>query len=255
MCLILIALQQHKDYPLVVIANRDEFYARPTRSAHWWDDDPSIFAGQDLTAEGTWLGVNRRGRFAAVTNFREPGAMSPGELSRGGLTRGFLQSDLPAEEYLSQLQADFESYSGFNLLLGDDNGLWFASNRGQDISRISPGFYGISNGRFDEAWPKLESGKQALRRAVSTNQDSSQLMHILTDEQQADDALLPETGVAVEFERLLSSRFIRSPNYGTRASTLLRYTRQGNIEFTEKNFDAGGYTGQPVEEKFSFRAT
>ncbi|MCP4186682.1 MAG: NRDE family protein [Gammaproteobacteria bacterium] len=255
MCLILFALQQHKDYPLVVIANRDEFYARPTRSAHWWDDDPNIFAGRDLTAEGAWLGVNRQGRFAAVTNFREPGAMSPGELSRGRLTRGFLQSELPAENFLNQLQPDFESYSGFNLLLGDGSDLWFASNRGQDITRISPGFYGISNGRFDEAWPKLESGKQALRQAVSDGKGSDRLMQILADGQQADDDFLPETGVTVEIERLLSSRFIRSEDYGTRASTLVRYTTQGNIEFTEKSFDASGSTGQPIEECFNFQET
>ncbi len=255
MCLIIFALQQHKDYPLVVIANRDEFYARPTRSAHWWDDDPNIFAGRDLSAEGAWLGVSRQGRFAAVTNFREPGAMSPGELSRGNLTRGFLQSELPVEDFLNRLQPDFESYSGFNLLLGDGSGLWFASNRGQNITRVSPGFYGVSNGRFDEAWPKLESGKRALRQAVCADNDSDSLMEILTDEQQADDDLLPETGVSVEFERLLSSRFIRSTDYGTRASTLVRYTRQGNIEFTEKNFDAGGCIESPVEESFNFRET
>ncbi|MCP4232722.1 MAG: NRDE family protein, partial [Aestuariibacter sp.] len=224
-------------------------------AAHWWDDEPDIFAGRDLTAGGTWLGINRRGRFAAVTNFREPGAMSPGALSRGDLTRGFLQSDLAAKDYLNQLQGDFASYSGFNLLLGDDSGLWFVSNRGQDITNISPGFYGISNGRFDEAWPKLVSGKQALRHAISTNLDSTQLLQILADVQQADDALLPETGVTIEVERLLSSRFIRSGDYGTRASTLLRYTRRGGIEFTEKNFNNNGRAGQFVEERFSFRET
>ena len=251
MCLILFALNQHKDYPLIIIANRDEFYARPTLPAHWWDDHPHIFAGRDLTAQGTWMGVTRQGRFAAVTNVREPGGMSPGERSRGDLTREFLQSDIGARDYLEQLQPVLDRYSGFNLLVGDDQGLWFSSNRQPGISKIEPGFYGVSNGRFDEPWPKLKTGKQALADAVLSGAGTENLLEILSDGGQADDHLLPETGVELQFERLLSSRFIHSAEYGTRASTCVKFSKQNTIEFIEKNYDVDGSMGEPVSEHFS----
>lgn len=251
MCLILFALNQHKDYPLIIIANRDEFYARPTRTAHWWDDHPHIFAGRDLSAQGTWMGVTRQGKFAAVTNVREPGGMSPGERSRGDLTREFLQSDIGAKDYLERLQRDLERYSGFNLLLGDDQGLWFASNRQPGITKIQPGFYGVSNGRFDEPWPKLKAGKQALADVLNTDADTENLMQILGDNDQADDHLLPETGVDLHFERLLSSRFIHSAEYGTRASTLVKFSNHNTVEFIEKNYDVGGSMGEAITECFS----
>jgi len=253
MCLILFAYQQHPDYPLVVIANRDEYYARPTHSAHWWEDDNEVLAGRDLTAGGTWMGVNRRGRFAAVTNVREPGGMSPGELSRGELTRNFLTGDDSAQDYLNRLQPDLQSYSGFNLLLGDSSGLWFSSNRVDGISKIEAGIYGISNGGFDEAWPKLETGKRILAEVLNTTTDSKKLLKILTDNNQASDHELPNTGIALEFERLLSSRFIHSPNYGTRASTLIRISLDDRIEFLEKNFDVNGDLGEPFQTKFSIQ--
>ena len=162
MCLILFALRQHPDYPLIVIANRDEYYARPTRSAHWWEDSAGIFAGRDLQAQGTWLGVNRNGRFAAVTNVREPESMAPGKLSRGNLPREFLAGDEPPESFLTRIKPDADAYAGFNLLIGDSNGLYFYSNRQTEVTPVPAGIYGISNGLFDEAWPKLTSGKQVL---------------------------------------------------------------------------------------------
>ena len=251
MCLILFALNQHKDYPLIIIANRDEFYVRPTRSARWWDDHPQIFAGRDLTAQGTWMGVTRQGRFAAVTNVREPGGMSPGERSRGDLTREFLQSDTGTRDYLEQLQPELDRYSGFNLLVGDDHGLWFSSNRQPGISKIAPGVYGVSNGLFDEPWPKLKAGKQALVNTLQTTTDSEQLMQILGDGNRVSDHLLPETGVELSIERLLSSRFIHSEEYGTRASTLVKFSNRNTVEFIEKNYDVDGSLGEPVSEYFS----
>ena len=251
MCLVLFAFQQHPDYPLIVIANRDEYYDRPTRSAHWWDDEPDILAGRDLSAGGTWMGVNRRGRMAAVTNVREPGGMSPGELSRGELTRSFLSGNQCAEDFLENLQPRSASYSGYNLLLGDDSGLWFQSNRSDGIHKIKAGFYGISNGRFDEAWPKLTSGKRLLSETLHRSTDSDALLKILTDNNQASDDQLPDTGIGLEFERLLSSRFIHSPGYGTRASTLIRYSSNDQIQFIEKNFDVNGDLGEPIIEQFS----
>ena len=237
MCLILFAFHQREDFPLVVIANRDEFYARPTRSAHWWEDDPGIFGGRDLEASGTWMGVNKNGRFAAITNVREPGVKVQAALSRGDLPRAFLRGSASPHDYLSDVEKKADAYAGFNLLVGDATALWFYSNRSPGIKPLAPGFYGISNAAFDQSWPKLVSGRQALEQALETGVDDAALLRILGDRSQADDAQLPKTGVPLELERLLSSRFIESPEYGTRASSVVKFSRQGQIHFTEQNFD------------------
>ena len=250
MCLILFAIEQHPHYPLVVIANRDEFYARPAQNAHWWQDHPDVFAGRDLQAGGTWLGVNRRGRFAAVTNVREPGGMTPGALSRGDLPLGYLQGEVDAQAYLQQLQQRGASYSGFNLLFGDQQGLYFASNRSSGIERVSAGVYGVSNGGFDEDWPKLSSGREALSQAMQEDIAAPQLMRILGDNQIAADERLPSTGVELDIERMLSSRFIRSAEYGTRACSIVLADRDNRIHFYEQNYIDATHTGELVQETF-----
>jgi len=249
MCLILFAWRRHADYPLIVIANRDEFYARPTRDAHWWDD-ADILAGRDLEAGGTWLGLNRRGHFAAVTNVREPGGMKPGKKTRGDLTRDYLAGSEGAEAYLQRLNVHDQDYAGFNLLLGDSRGLWFYSNREQVIRPIEAGVYGISNGAFDESWPKLSSGKDELEALLDGDIDSAQLMEILTDHRIAEDHQLPSTGVALDIERLLSSRFIRSPEYGTRACTVVTVDRDQGIHVREQNYRDAEHSGALVQESF-----
>lgn len=250
MCLILFALHQHQDYPLIVIANRDEYYARPTQSAHWWSDAPDIFAGRDLEASGTWMGVNKKGRFAAVTNVREPGAYAPARLSRGILTRDFLSDHASAEIYLKSIESVADDYAGFNLLVGDSTGLYFYSNRNPGIRCIPPGIYGVSNGLFDEAWPKLVFGKQALTTALKTSVKNDSLMKILTDRVTAEDERLPQTGVPVDIERMLSSRFIHSNDYGTRACSIVKFNRRGQIIFVEHNYDYAGRTDGSVSEEF-----
>jgi uncharacterized protein with NRDE domain len=250
MCLILFALQQHQDYPLIVIANRDEYYARPARSAHWWPDRPGIFAGRDLQARGTWMGVNRNGRFAAVTNVREPGGMDAGEKSRGELPTLYLDGGENPQTYLENLHRDSAGYSGYNLLLGDRNELWFGSNRDSGIRKITPGVYGISNGGFDEDWPKLSSGKLALEEVLSGTIDEHKLMGILTDNSIAGDHELPSTGVELDIERLLSSRFIRSPQYGTRACSVVTIDSSNRVSFTEQNYLDSDHIGELVRESF-----
>ena len=250
MCLILFAYRQHADYPLILIANRDEYYARPTRNAHWWDDKPML-AGRDLEAGGTWLGISREGRFAAVTNVREPGGMKPGKKSRGELTVDFLAGATPAEAYLQELTTRDGDYAGFNLLLGDSRGFWFYSNRDHGIRLIEPGVHGICNGAFDEPWPKLSSGKAELASMLEGDIVASELMEILTDHQTAADHELPQTGVPLDVERMLSSRFIRSPEYGTRACTVLTIDRHGKVSFSEQNFRDADHGGELVTESFS----
>jgi uncharacterized protein with NRDE domain len=250
MCLILFALHQHEDYPLIVIANRDEYYPRPTRSAHWWSDGSDIFAGRDLEAGGTWMGVNKKGRFAAVTNVREPGAYGPARLSRGKLTHDFISGTELAETYLKGIESNADDYAGFNLLVGDSTGLYFYSNRNPGIRCIPPGIYGVSNGLFDEAWPKLASGKLALTDAIKTSVENDSLMKILTDKGTADDERLPKTGVPVDIERLLSSRFIHSIDYGTRACSIVKFNKRGQIIFVEHNYDYAGRTNESITEEF-----
>ena len=249
MCLILFAWQQHRQYPLIAIANRDEYYARPSRDAHWWQD-ADVFAGRDLEAGGTWLGVNRRGHFAAVTNVREPGGMQPGKRSRGELTRNYLAASDSAEAYLQQLSAQDQDYAGFNLLLSDDRGLWFYSNREQQIRRIESGVYGVSNGQFDEPWPKLKSGRAELLAMLDGEIEHHRLMAILTDQNIAADHELPKTGIELDVERLLSSRFIRSAGYGTRACSVVTIDREQHIEFSEQNFIDAQQRGSLQHETF-----
>ena len=248
MCLILIAYRHHSDYPLIVIANRDEYYARPSRDAHWWED-ADVYSGRDLQADGTWLGVNRRGHFAAVTNVREPGGMQPGKRSRGDLTREFLAGDGEARDYLQRLAQRDQEYAGFNLLLGNARELWFYSNRERRIRCIEPGVYGVSNGAFDEPWPKLRSGREELSALLDAEIDHEQLMEILTDHRTAEDHELPSTGVTLDIERLLSGRFIRSPDYGTRACSVVTMGA-GRIEFSEQNFIDAEHAGTRVTEAF-----
>ncbi|MCZ6881694.1 MAG: NRDE family protein [Gammaproteobacteria bacterium] len=248
MCLILFALQQHQDYPLIVIANRDEYYARPTRSAHWWEDSAGIFAGRDLQAQGTWLGVNRNGRFAAVTNVREPESMAPGKLSRGNLPREFLAGDEPPESFLTRIKPDADAYAGFNLLIGDSNGLYFYSNRQTGVTPVPAGIYGISNGLFDEAWPKLTSGKQVLVSVLASAPTDSALMQILTDDSTAHEHQLPKTGVTIDIERMLSSRFIRSIDYGTRACSIVKFDNRNQIRFIEQNYTDSETDGELISE-------
>jgi uncharacterized protein with NRDE domain len=249
MCLILFALQQHADFPLIVIANRDEYYARPTRSAHWWEDSREVFAGRDLEAGGTWMGVNRNGRFAAVTNVREPGISAPARLSRGKLTRDFLSDDETAEDFIEHIRPEANDYAGFNLIVGDSSNLFFYSNRQSEVIRISPGIHGVSNGRFNEDWPKLTSGKAALSAELEAGADDLGLMQILTDNAIAADEHLPETGVGLDFERMLSSRFIRSPSYGTRACSLVKFNRQQKISFVEQNYLDAETIGERISEQ------
>ena len=249
MCLILFAYKQHPDYPLLLIANRDEFYRRPTQDAHWWDDHPGVFAGRDLQSGGTWLGVNQQGNFAAVTNYREPGAMTTGALSRGELTSRFLATNPDPESYLAEIHNRADQYSGFNLLIGNSQQLWFYSNREPQIKPVEAGVFGICNGLFDEPWPKLESGRTELQNNLAA--DDNALFDILQNSQTAKDEDLPDTGVSIELEKLLSSRFIRSAEYGTRACTLVKLGSERG-EMTEQNFIDSEETGKRVKIAFDF---
>lgn len=240
MCVIFIAFEYKSEYPLIVLANRDEFYSRPTAPAARWKDAAQIYAGRDLVAGGTWLGVTDEGRFAAVTNFREPSAAA-GEISRGDLVAGFLRSNDDPVEYLEKIKSDAEKYAGFNLFVGrmskTRRELFYFSNRENLIRDIRPGIYGLSNHLLDTPWPKVANGTRRFNELVDEDGTSTdKFFELLRDETLAAEELLPNTGVGPERERILSPIFIRTDNYGTRSSTVAIFDDEGNWKFDEKVF-------------------
>jgi uncharacterized protein with NRDE domain len=232
MCLILVAWQAHPRFPVVLAANRDEYFARPAAPAAWWEDAP-ILAGRDLTAGGTWLGVDRHGRFAALTNYRDPSRQRSDAPSRGALVAASLTSALPAREQLAGLRERAPSYTRFNLLFSDARELAIYESVPDQGRLLGPGVYGLSNHLLDTPWPKVLAAKTALGAALTHLPDWQALLALLRDEAQAQDAELPRTGLSLDWERLLSSAFIRAPGYGTRCSTILLLDGDGEALFQE----------------------
>lgn len=237
MCILFIAYREHPRYPLIVLANRDEFYDRPTAPAARWEDHPQITAGRDMVGGGTWLGVTDSGRFAAVTNYRDP-SRPEGSVTRGRLVSDFLIGEMTVEKYFERVAAESENYSGFNLVASDDQDLYYFSNASGDGPRkLDRGVYGLSNHLLDTPWPKVSSGLSAFRRWIDTDEISTAAgFELLGDETLAADENLPDTGIGLDKERLLSSIFIRSPVYGTRSSTVVRIDRDGRVELDERTY-------------------
>ncbi|MCX7172504.1 MAG: NRDE family protein [Proteobacteria bacterium] len=254
MCLILLAWQAHPSYPLVIAANRDEFFARPTATADFWDDAPNILAGRDLSAGGTWMGITRQGRFAALTNFREPGKNQSQAPSRGKLVSDFLAGAMPASAYLDELSPRTAAFNGFNLVCGSLNeGLWHFSNRsaGGKPHRLAAGIYGLSNHLLDTPWPKVAQGKSDLAKALAALPQDKPLFELLRDENIHEDDQLPRTGVSLEWERILSAAFVETSNYGTRSSTVLHLDGLRFLSFDEQIWLPGGLPGN--RRRFHFK--
>ena len=230
MCLILVAWRAHPDYPLVVAANRDEFFARPTAAAAFWPDG-DILAGRDLKEGGTWMGITRNGRFAALTNYRDPALVREGKASRGQLAASFLAAT-------AGTLACLESTTG-------------------TVRQLEPGVHGLSNHLFNSPWPKVVAAKSALSDALAALPDDAPLLEMLRDDRPHADAMLPRTGVSLEFERLLSSAFVKAPGYGTRSSTILTVSRGDTpastcrFTFDEQTWLPGGKPGARCRYRFS----
>jgi uncharacterized protein with NRDE domain len=248
MCLVLIALDQHPDYSLIVAANRDEFYDRPTAPAAFWADAPTVLAGRDLRAGGTWLGADRKGRIALVTNFRQGQREDPAPHSRGRLVSGFLTGDAGAGDHIERVSSEAHLYNGFNLIAGDAGGLLYFSNREGRVRRLERGVYGLSNHLLDTPWPKVAATKTAFGALLDggATELTGDLFALLSDRNRPADGLLPSTGVGPEWERLLSSAFIASDGYGTRSSTVVLFGRDGSILFVERSFGPAGAAGGEV---------
>jgi uncharacterized protein with NRDE domain len=238
MCLILFSYHNHPVYRLIVAANRDEFYKRPTAPAVFWEDDPNIVGGRDLEKMGTWMGVTRTGRFSAITNYREPVTKVQNPISRGELVSEYLAGNDSPMEYLSKVKDESERYNGFNLLVGDSSSLFYFSNRNNKIVKVSPGVHGLSNHLLDTPWPKVKKGKQALEKSIKHREalDSNELLKLLADTEQVGKDELPDTGVGIERERVLSPLFIKDLEYGTRSSTILLIDHNNQVSFVERSF-------------------
>ena len=241
MCLISFALNQHPVFPLVLAANRDEFFRRPTAAMDWWttDSGQQVLAGRDLQSGGTWLAINRTGALSAVTNVRE-GTPEAGRLSRGRLPLLALES--PDTALTTRLPREAANYSGFNLLYLDDAAGWYYSNRDAHPGRhVHRGLYGLSNHLLQTPWPKLVRVRHKVGKILATDNLDEHSLHkelanALQDTTPAPDQLLPDTGVGIETERFLSSPFVCGDEYGTRATTIISVSRTGHIRVTEQSW-------------------
>ncbi|MBU0995431.1 MAG: NRDE family protein [Proteobacteria bacterium] len=237
MCLILFSYKTHFCFDLILAGNRDEFYDRPTAPLAFFKDNPEILGGRDLKDNGTWLGISRAGRIAAITNFRDPASLKTNAPSRGMLVNDFLYGKDSPSGYLDRIHKTASRYNGFNLIAGDRDNLFYYSNREGKIKKILPGFHGLSNHLLDTPWPKVARGKAEIKTLVNHKDlDKERIFDLLQNDTRPPDRELPDTQVGLLWERLLSPIFIKSSHYGTRSSAILLMDKAGNISFTERTF-------------------
>jgi uncharacterized protein with NRDE domain len=241
-CLIVVGWQLREDYPLILAANRDEFFARPAAPADFWEDHGNVLAGRDSEQGGTWLGLTRSGRLAAVTNFRSGRRQRIGTRSRGWLVRDYLLSDQQPREFIAHVHASAEHYDGFNLIAGTQQGLFHYSNRSAEIIALPPGTHGLSNHLLNTPWPKVQRARQGLAALADSPARAlpEALFELLADRTPAPDETLPDTGIGLEWERTLSTAFIQTPEYGTRCSTVVLFDRSGRAYLEEHSFAPDG---------------
>ncbi|GAB4454731.1 MAG: NRDE family protein [Bacteroidia bacterium] len=246
MCLIVISLNNHPIYQLVLVANRDEFYERPTKTANFWEEHPNLLAGKDILAGGTWLGLTTEGKFSALTNYRDVTNLKKNAPSRGNLVLNYLVNKYNPKEYINTFKENEDLYNGFNLLIGNLNELYYYSNISKEFLKINNGIHGLSNAFLNTSWQKVQKGKEKLTNILKNSKISpDSLFEMMYDKEIASDDLLPNTGVGLEWERKLSSMFIQSPKYGTRCTTIILLDKNNNLLFGERIF----LEGKPIEER------
>ncbi len=238
MCLINLAINYNLDYKLIFIANRDEFYDRPSAAASFWKDNPDILAGRDLKEGGTWMGISRKGLFAAITNYRDLSNLKDEAPSRGIIVSEYLSGSYSSEQFAEQLIQSSDEFNGYNLVFGSVNELYYFSNQTKTVIKLNPGIHGLSNHLLNTPWPKVERSKNHFKKIISKEEFSVyELIDILSDKTIAEDNTLPDTGVGIELERILSPVFIESSKYGTRAMSVVMVDKKDNVTFIEKYLD------------------
>ncbi|WP_026374842.1 NRDE family protein [Aestuariibacter salexigens] len=239
MCIVFLAVNQHPDYPLILAANRDEFFTRGTKPSGFWPEHPELLAGRDLQAGGTWMGVTRNGKIAALTNIRDPQRIDPNATSRGVLTTDYLLNNIDENRYEAQLINSRQAFNGYNLLYGQWHDLRVYNNHLNRSDKLGDGFHGLSNAYINSPWPKINRGVNNLRQCVEKHEPISvdELFELLKDTSQADPELLPDTGIPIEWEQRLSSIFILGEEYGTRSSTVLLIDRQRHVHWHERSYN------------------
>ncbi len=237
MCLILFSYQQHPKYPLIVVANRDEFFERPTEQAHWWKEFPNMLAGKDTIGNGSWFGMSRDGKFSGLTNYRDGFNIKKDAPTRGKLVTNFLTQAVEPKPYLESIAETGHLYNGYNLLTFDGEEIWHYSNINNEITKIEPGTHGLSNALLNSDWPKINQGKARLAELVQAEEFSVEAaFEMMLNENRPADEALPSTGVPIEWERKLSSMCIKTENYGTRCSTVMLWDTEGNVYFEERSY-------------------
>ncbi len=237
MCLIIFAYNWHPHYKLILAANRDEFYRRPTQSAAFWSDWSFVLAGRDLEQGGTWMGITKKGHLAALTNYRDPSQCKPTAPSRGLLVQDYLIAEPEPEAYLSDLLGTSALYNGYNLMIGTIDHLYYFSNQESQVYKIQPGIHGLSNSLLNVPWPKVERGKSNLKAYLESDHiEVESLFELMADKHQPEDHELPQTGVSLELERMLAPLFIEGDDYGTRSTTILLVDHHNKVQFWEKSF-------------------
>ena len=252
MCLIFISINNHPTYKLIIAANRDEFYNRKTAAADFWEDKPQILGGRDLEASGTWMAMTKTGRIGMITNYRDPQNINPSAPSRGELVSNYLENGVQGLSYLNSIESKAKEYNGFNLIVGTQDELWYLSNYKNGIDKLEPGLYGLSNHLLETLWPKIIRGKEKLAPLLKERIiDAKNVFEILYDGEQAMDENLPNTGIGLEKERMLSSMFIKSPNYGSRCSTVVLIDHRNQVQLTERVYDLASF--DYTTRDFNFR--
>ena len=251
MCLIVLGRNIHPKYKLILVANRDEFYERPTQVAHFWKNPQNLLAGKDLEAGGTWIGVNRLGHIAAVTNYRDPVNYQNNKATRGQIPVNFLDSGISADSYINNLEKEATKFNGFNLLALDQENLMHYNNQNGGPSRLKEGIHAVSNATLNTPWPKVVRSKEMFKSLVNGNFSHDDLIEMMGDSKTADPKELPDTGIPKDMEEAVSAMCIRTEKYGTCSTTAITITKDGQVSFTEKSYPVG----KRIEgiERFSFK--
>jgi len=240
MCLTVFAYKTDDDYPFILATNRDEFYERPTRAAQFWENHPNLLAGKDLKAGGTWLGITKDHKFAAITNYRDLTQIKENAPSRGHIVTDYLTNDLSPQDYFKKIEQNAPAYNGFNLLYGYVDDLYYFNNQHVQLQKVKPGYHTLSNAYLDSNWPKSNKALTDFKETLNNHPDDPKhYFKFLQNSRQFPDHLLPSTGLPIEKERMVSSIFIQSEDYGTRCSTLLFADPDQETTFIEKTYING----------------